>query len=141
MNDKLIVQFGGEERELFMSYGLLTRLTTLMNVQSDVSNAFGQDAITRDMVILECLIKRGKYGFLELKPDEEFSFDNYDFTVDQAEAIFNWATEHVSDFFVRRLEAGQKTMAPVLEKLQNLMPSISGTAPSASPSPSAGPSE
>lgn len=138
MDPRLKISFNEEEHELFMSYGLLTRLVSAVGMTADsMTQGFAVDGDTRDLVLMECLAKRGKNGVVEIK--EEFSFDDYpDFTPEVAEKIFDWAIAHVTDFFMRRLKAGQASLKPLMDQLQDLMPSQDGLETSPSQTASVG---
>ncbi len=91
----------GNEKKIFMSFGLLNQLsaiggdlTTLPLLQSDPA--------LRDALFALTLSSRNAEGQITkaYNPDaEEFSF-----SIDQGESLLAWVVAHLQDFFLKRLK-------------------------------------
>lgn len=99
MNDKLKITIDGEERTLFMSFGLLNELASLVQDPARVP-AIPVDAYLREAVLSAAFAKRKKSGKIT---EEIADFDDIDVTIEDVEATLDWVVEHVMSFFVRSL--------------------------------------
>lgn len=112
--DTLTVQIDGEDRELFISYGLLATLSRLIGDEKNIALISFDDDI-RDHTLKAVLAERTKGGKI-IKPVEDV-FD-VNISVKDVNAILTWVTEHLLDFFVQSLERTQmvlKEQVPSLE--------------------------
>lgn len=135
MNDKLLVTLGEEERELFMSYALLNRLTRLVgNHSSDISTIFVEPSVQHE-ILTEVLAPRKKG-----KRDPNFDLDEVPLETEAADEIIGWVGGHVMDFFMRGLERTAALGLANAERAKSLTSSLPGTEASTSSNPSAGPS-
>lgn len=133
LSETLVVKINGEEHTLLMTYGLLTRLTMINSSVDNLLNG-AADPTARDAMIITCLTKHGRSGVFE----PGFDFDDLDVAINECERIFDWAMEHLLDFFMRRMEAGTRISSPYAGRLQSLMRSIDGSTDSISNKESAG---
>lgn len=107
VSETLDVQFQGEAQQLFMSYGLLTRLSRVMNNADEAINGT-LSAELRDQLIVECLRKKGRSGLEGVTEDTDI--DDIDMPMEDFEAVIDWAVKHVLGFFMRRMKAAGETM-------------------------------
>lgn len=111
---KVITASGAvEEREIFMSYGLLNSLVRVLGDPSRTA-ALDLDPDLAEQVLLLVLIPRSPTG----KPTvsfEEFELPGLD--PEEAYKLFDWVKEAVLSFFVKRL---RKTIDAIEEKKDDL---------------------
>lgn len=111
-----------EEQQLFMSYGLLTRLTRVMsNADEAINGTLSADM--RDQLIKECLIEKGKSGIDGFTSESDL--EDLDMSLEDFEKIMDWAVAHVLAFFMRRMESAG-------EMMENLAPQVAADQPDAS---------
>lgn len=122
------LKLGEEEREIFMSFGLLNDLTRLVTDPSEVPRML-LDPELRDAVLKELLAERKKSGkVLKDLPDVE----DIDADPGEIEKLLDWTMEHVMAFFVRSLQKTAKMGERHLETLKSLQSSLDGLNGSAS---------
>jgi hypothetical protein len=131
MSDKLSVTFEGNERELFMSYGLLNDLAKLTG-SPEIAASMSIDQHLREETLKLTLAERKASGKILKHVDD---IDDLDMSVSDVEAILDWATEHVLSFFVRslgktmkRVEANRDVLEGLKSSLDGLQASVSATA-------------
>ena len=133
MEDKITVQIGEEERELFMSYALLNRLARYIgNEHADVTSIFINPE-AQHQVLVEILAPR-KNG----KIAQGFDLENIELTREVADEIIEWAGAHVMDFFLRGLEKTAALGQANQKRALSLTSSLSGMQALASNTLSAG---
>lgn len=122
MSDKLTITFEGQERELFMSYGLLNALTGIVGSPELVPQiSLHQDL--RSEVLGACLARRKKSGKIEKAVDD---MDDLDISISDIEAVIDWASEAVLSFFVRSLEKMARQAEANKEAFAGLKSSLAG---------------
>lgn len=117
----LTVKINGEPRELNMSFNLQRRIVKLVDVTK--LDRLQIDPNLSDPVIEECIQKRDKRG----KPEVFEKLDDIDIAPQDADTVLQWATGHIVDFFVKRLEAAKGTNAQFEPILKRLMHSPNGS--------------
>ena len=98
-NDTIIVRVNGEDREIFMSFGLLNELTKRIGDPSRVS-AVAVDPELRDTVLEALLATRSESG----KVKSPVKLEDVAITIDDVENLIEWSTEHALGFFIRALK-------------------------------------
>lgn len=129
LEPKLIVKIGDEEVTLFMSFGLLDKLTTKFG---DVTNAVENsmfDSEQRTDVLRIVLQKRGEYGKYPKAEAEKLDMEDVPISVDDVTNIFKWVLEHVSDFFLRAAENVMSVQEANMARQEALKPSSTPSAP------------
>ena len=131
MSDKLNITYQGVDRELFMSYGLLNELAKLVG-SPEIAPSISLDEFLREEVLKACLAERKPTGKV-LKHVADM--DDLDVSVEDIEAILDWATENVLSFFVRslgkmvqRVESNKDVLEGLKSSLAGLQGSVSATA-------------
>lgn len=124
-NERLTVTINDTPVTLFMSFGLLDRLVTIVGETQSVAS-FEMDEVARHTIMREVLLKRGKSGVFE-GTNEEFDLDNFFMTVDDAMNVLAWVSDHVMDFFVKGVEKARATTEKLAPRIQNLKLSVSGS--------------
>lgn len=131
---RLSVTVNGEKRELFMSFGLLNELCRgVGNVQSAVQIPVNSEL--RDYVLLAVLSERDEHG--EIAEGKAINLRKLEISIEEAEALLGWVSDHVCDFFLRTMERvvttqkNQKTRIDALAALglpqQNSAPTQTGS--------------
>jgi hypothetical protein len=111
-----------EDREIFMSFGLLNSLVRVLGDPSRTA-AFDLDPDLAEQVILLTLIPRSATG-KPIGKFEEFECPGLD--PEEAFKLFDWVKGHVLDFFVRRLRGTIDQIVERKDDLGNLGSSMSG---------------
>lgn len=89
--------------EMLMTFGLLTRISTLVGSVEDIPQIFVQP--TLQMEILQLLrAKRDEVGHILELPDP----DTIDVSIDEVPAIIAWVGGHLIDFFLSGMELARK---------------------------------
>lgn len=128
MNDKLKITIDGEERILFMSFGLLNELASLVQDPARVP-AIPVDSYLREAVLSAAFAKRKKSGKIT---EEIADFDDIDVTIEDVEATLDWVIEHVMSFFVRSLRKVVQVTQANETDLKDLASFLAGSAVSPS---------
>ena len=131
LDPKISVKFNGEDREVFMSFGLLNSLTKVIGDPTRIP-AVGVDPELREDVLSELLADRKPSGKIS-KPIEDI--DDIEIPIEDVELLLNWASEHVMGFFLRSLNKAaelQKKHAPAMTAL---LSSLDGSTNSALKTP------
>lgn len=119
-----------EDRTLFMSFGLLNELCSLVGSAERVP-LIDADADLAASVIAVVLIPRFPNG----KPSvNSADYVEPGITMKQADEILDWVKENVLDFFCRRIEANLKLLDANKDRLKQIGLSVSGLGPAASKS-------
>lgn len=131
MNDKLSITFEGSDREILMSYGLLNELAKIVG-SPEIAPSIAIDENLREEVLAACLAERKASGKVTKKIDD---MDDLELSIEDAERLLDWATEHVLSFFVRslgkmvrRVESNRDVLAGLKSSLDGLEASASVTA-------------
>lgn len=131
MSNKISIILAGEERELFMSYGLLNELTKLVG-SPEVAPSITIDEDLRADVLKACLAERKASGKIVKELED---VEDIDASIEDIEKLLDWATEHVLSFFVRSLgkmvkqaESNKDVLAGLKSSLDGLQASASATA-------------
>lgn len=96
MSDTITIKQNDEDRELFMSFGLLNELTRIIGDPSRVTQV-ALDPALRDEFLTALFAKRKKSGKIE----EAADIEDLDISYEDVEKALTWAQEHVMSFFVR----------------------------------------
>lgn len=120
------INVDGEEREIFMSFGLLDTLCRIIGDPSNVAQVHVNFEL-REQVLKETLAERKKSGKLVKHVD----VDELDISIEDVEDLISWASEHVLVFFIRSLskvaEMTRKTEGPIKD-LVSSFPGLSDSA-------------
>jgi hypothetical protein len=127
MSDTLTIQINGEERELFMSFGLLNELTAIIGDPSRVG-AVSLDPELRAKFLSAIFAKRKKSGKIE----EAIDYDDLEVSLDDVEKTMSWGQEHVLNFFVRSFRNIQTVTEKYKDEVTSLTSSLTGSKASAS---------
>lgn len=112
----------GAEREIFMSYGLLNVLTTVVD---DITNValIKLDAKMRNAVLVECLAERKPSGKVKTAVKD---IDDVEISIEHVELILGWVQVHVLDFLLRSAKDSVDLMDEHKETLEALGSSLDG---------------
>lgn len=124
-NDYITIKVNKEDREVFMSGGLIRNLVPyFMDLQS-VAEIFGQP-ILQNEVIIQALKPRTPRG----TPVADPTIDEFEMTQDESNKFIAWITEHVLHYFIGSVttaqELGQRN-EPAFLKLMKSMESLTGS--------------
>lgn len=123
----------GAVEELFMSYALLRSLCSFVGSFERVDVTFmmpeGFDSVLA--IVFGPRDTRGR-----LIDDPDFATDALPYSIDELHRVVNWSQEHVTSFFLKRLQdlarMGQ-TAAPELQRLNSLLAGLQNSTSSALP--------
>jgi hypothetical protein len=121
------VTVNGDKREIFMSYGLLTHLVSVIGDATRVP-AVVVDGALREAVMKALLAKRKPSGKIV---EELADYDDLDIEISEVENLLAWAQGHVLGFFLRALEKAGKQMeafAGTMASLQSLQAGLTSSA-------------
>ncbi len=124
---------GGERREIFMSFGLLNQITTMMGDPASAASVYFAPPL-REEVLLAALHKRTKTGKIEVN---SAPLDELDISMSDMEALLAWEVEHAIAFFARSMERVVKIKG-TLEGLTRDASSLTGSPISPSKKQSSG---
>lgn len=100
-NPRLTVTVNGEPRELFMSFGLLNELCRgIGDVRSAVQIPLNSEL--RDYTLLAVLSERNERG--EVEDGKAINLRTLNMSIEDAESLLGWVSEHCCDFFLRTME-------------------------------------
>jgi hypothetical protein len=122
VSDKLIIKQDGKDRELFMSFGLLSQLSKIAGTPEQVV-LFTVDPDVRDEVRKAVLAKRKGGGKITEPVDDP---DELDISVDDNERLLKWAVDHTLDFFVRSMTIVADVVNDSKDRLTDLASSADG---------------
>lgn len=124
---RIKVTIGSEDREIFMSFGLLNELA---RVVGDVNRtaAIDLDADLALEVMTLCLVPRDERGRPQFK-DFEIPAE---LDPETAETILDWVKDHVLAFFIRRLKKTLNLIETNKPALTEIGSSLTGSASSLS---------
>ena len=131
--DRFQIVQDGDDREIFMSFGLLNEITTLMGEPATAASVYFDPAL-RVAVLLAALHVRSKTGKVE---HQIKSLDELEIAPADMEALLAWEVEHAIAFFARSMERVVK-MKGQLESLTSATSSLTGSQASASKKQSSG---
>lgn len=123
----LTIKVNGDDREIFMSFALLNRITYLMGDSSQIPLIL-QDPELREVVLVEALAERDKNGKVLVKKN----MDEMDVTFDAIQDVLEFVSEHVADFTLAAMERATKVMVKHNARIQALAPKA---ASASTPSP------
>lgn len=127
VSDKITVKVDDTDREIFLSFGLLNELTTIINDPARVA-AISLDPELRTNVLNSVLATRRKNGKLEAPAD----VSDLDISIEDVEKLLEWASEHIMSFFVRSLRLVDKVSQQHQREVEGLVSSLAGSKNSAS---------
>ena len=122
MGEYIEVKINGETRDIKMTFGMLNNLCQIVGEVDNVP-ALHVDAYTRGRVMVELLSERDSRG----KIRSEAELDSTDISIEDAEALLNWAGDHVLDFFLKALERTKAMQDKHMPRVKALMPSPAGS--------------
>ena len=122
VDDHITIKQDGEDRELFMSFGLLDNLTRHVATPEEVATVpFSPDL--REDILKDILAKRTKSGKVE---GERPEIDDFDISIADHEKLLNWAMGHILGFYVRNLQMVSETSNTHEKAIQAVVSSMSG---------------
>ena len=134
--EKPPLSFKVGDKEIKMTYGLEMDLRRLLPGLEAVTNLIMEDPHTQDYVIRRCLTD---YKGLIKSFDDLIPAEEVEATTEEIEGLLLWVAEHMLYFFAKRMSRMEELGVQVTKILPK--PTSSGSSPSASKTPSAGPSE
>lgn len=136
LSDHFEVKINDENREIFMSFALLNRLMFLIGDPDNIG-LVSVNTDLREAIMHELLQKRSKSG----KITEAVEVEDCYITLDDAQSLLDWATEHCMVFTLRALEKSIQLQERNKDKLSALATSLVGRLNSQLKTPVASPSE
>ncbi|TPL42617.1 MULTISPECIES: hypothetical protein [unclassified Mesorhizobium] len=133
VQDRIEITQDGETREIFMSFGLLNEVTTLMGEPATAASVYFAPKL-REQVLLAALHKRTKTGKVEAPIG---SLDDVEISMSDMEALLAWEVDHAIGFFTRSMDRVVKLKGD-LESLNQGASSLNGSPVSPSKKQSSG---
>lgn len=99
-NDKITISIDGEEKELFMSYGLLTNLAQVIDNPELAAGVSLNPEVLRTMCAI-ALVPRSESGAVLVKTDAEISEILDGLSPSSGEELIEWVQEHLIAFFMK----------------------------------------
>ena len=128
--DTLTIIINNEERELFMSFGLLNELTIIVGDPSRVGSITLEPDL-REKFLTALYAKRKKSGKIE----DTVEYDDLEIALEDVDKSLTWAQEHVLSFFVRSFRNIQMVTDKYSAEITSLTSSLDGSKNSASKKP------
>lgn len=122
MSDTITIKQNDEDRELFMSFGLLNELTRIIGTPDRVPQV-ALDPNLRDEFLTALFAKRKKSGKIE----EAADIEDLDVSYEDVELVLRWAQEHVMSFFVRSFRQIKAVTDKHEAEVMNLTSSLVGS--------------
>ncbi len=116
LSDKLTVNIDGEDRELFMSFALLNRLTAITTDEQQVLNYAQEKHLQEQWALIATLSVDEKGRLVYPKDSNDLVIPLM--TVTDAGKLIDWIAEHVLDFLFKRLETQIRKMEQNQPRLQ-----------------------
>jgi hypothetical protein len=121
LDDRLTVTIDGEDKEIFMSFGLLSELANITQSAEGVAEMDLNPNVAM-LVIDTCLAPRNARGKIT---DKDFTAPQMD--ADTAEKILKFAGEHTLGFFIKGLKRGIDRLESRRSELQAVGRSLNST--------------
>ncbi len=123
LNRTLTLEINGKSRDLFMSFGLLNELASLLG-DVDRLTELPINHELRTVILKAVLSERTKAGKIVTEADlSEIDMDPQD-----VPKILAWVGEWVVDFFIQSGEAVKSVFVANMERVKSLTSSPNGTA-------------
>jgi hypothetical protein len=123
LSDRLTVKVGDEDRQLFMSFGILNAIASALGNNIENVGMISVNPDLRNGVLGALLSKRDEKGVIT----EEFNSFVTELSTEDGEKILEWAGDHVLGFFIRAME----TQARLVEKNKERVAKFASTASAA----------
>lgn len=120
--------------EVFMSFGLLNRLTSMVGGSEGVLQLIG-DPELQQAVVVEALTIRKKGEASEVPTLEDINL-----TLESIGDLIDWVGGHIQTFLLQRAEKATKMVADLTPAVSKLTATQNGLLDSISPKPAASPS-
>lgn len=133
---KINVDLGDASTEVFMSYGLLNEIVTMVNDIDSVAT-IGVDHELRNNVLNALLAERDEDGNIVAN----VNWYKMSLSPEEMNRLIAWVSEHVFDFFLKSFENANSLKEANEERLKKLLSSLDGFSDLASGKPSYGSSE
>lgn len=141
MNDKIEIQITNPDnstavRELFMTYGLLNSLTSLIGDPDKVVMLETDPELVRTL-ITAVFIPRTPSGRISVNIDD---YDPPGMSLTEGNKVIDWVKEHVLDFFIQRMQKSMKLAKEREDQMKEIGSLLTGLAREASKTSSSLPS-
>lgn len=140
-NDRLTVRVNNEDREIFMSGGLVRRLASITGLLKDYTTLFTNIPVQEQLTI-ECMRPR-KIAGQPVDSSLEYTLDDFEMSTEDMRKLMEWVADHCLHFFLSSATSATNLVVKNEKPLTNLMKltqSPTGSPPSTEEKPSAGPS-
>ncbi|MDD4864777.1 MAG: hypothetical protein PHE38_12300 [Alishewanella agri] len=110
-----ITRLDGSDLTIFMSFGLLNKLSAMVGDLRDLPNIYMVPEL-QDAMIYEVLVPRTEQG----KAIQEYTLYGYSdqLSPEQGEALLKWCEEHITSFFLKRLQAAQALQQRLIQTMK-----------------------
>jgi hypothetical protein len=120
----LTVKNGEKDQVLFMSFGLLNRLTRRMG-DIDQLPRLAMDTELQEAIIIEVFTTRDEKG----NPTYTPTLDEIQVGLDDIDLVLDFVGDHIANFFMGAAEKAQKRVLQIHEKMAKAQAKISALMP------------
>jgi hypothetical protein len=129
MVDTVTVQVNGEDRELFMSFGILNAIAGAIDNNVENVGLVAINPLLRQAVLEALLSPRNDKG--KVVPETKFDPDADRVSIEDVNKVLEWAAESALDFFLSAMETQKKLLEKNADRAKKLNSTLS---PAGSPS-------
>lgn len=112
-----------QERQFFMSAGLIRRLAGLVGNQDDMSRMY-VDPVLQEVLLVEAIRPRTERG-KEIDP-ATYTLEDYEMDQETADRVLEWIEGHIFNFFIKSALKVSKAASDKNSPLQKLTQSVTG---------------
>lgn len=138
-DSRMKVTVNGQEKEVFMSAGMIRRLASISNELEDISSIY-LDPDVQERCLVHLLVDRDNRGVPTEEPTK-LSMMAFEMEPDDADKLAQWVGDHLMAFFIKGAKNMRQSIQLQEKTFQNLAQSLIGTKNSMESMQSAGPSE
>lgn len=119
VSHRITVKNGEADQEIFMSFGLLNRLTRLLG-NVDQLPLLAVDPELQELVLVEIFTQRNPKGDPTYIP----SLDEIHVSLDDVSRIIDFVGDHISNFFTQTAQKAQQRALVIHEKMAKMSASM-----------------
>jgi hypothetical protein len=126
-DDRLKIKLHNEDKELFMSAGLIRRIVPYFMAGSQSFGEVLVDADAQSQILAEILVDRNERG----EPDETSITKNLDgLGIEDSNKVIEWSLLHAAHFFIENVKMVKNIKTKeesMMETMSTLMQSLNGS--------------
>lgn len=116
LSDHINLQrLGGSELTLFMSFGLLNKLSAMVGDLNNLPDLYLVPEL-QDTIIYEILVPRDEAG-KALQDYKLYQFSD-ELSTEEGSRLIEWCEAHLTSFFLKRLQAAQHLQQKLIQRMK-----------------------